>query len=67
MTDPQVPTPDQILATGLAKLKQLRPDAYKFFNTGSGVWGNVVAGLRAQVTLELARIAAATKAGQGKA
>lgn len=64
MTDPQIPSPDDILARALAVLKELRPQAYKFYNNETGFWSNVIAGLKAQPKLELARLAAAAKAGR---
>ncbi len=62
--DPQIPSSDDVMAPGLTELARLRPAALKFFNYGKGVWANVVAGLKAQVDLELARLAGAAKNGR---
>lgn len=62
MTDPQIPTPDQIISPGIAELVRLRPQAAKFL--GTGVWSNVIVGLRAQSKLEIARLADAAKSGR---
>ncbi len=61
---PQIPTSEDILAPGLTELARLRPAALKFFNLGKGTWANVVAGLKAQCNLELARLAGAAKNGR---
>ncbi len=52
------------MAKGLGELARLRPAAFKFFNLGKGVWANVIAGLKAQCDLELARLADAAKNGR---
>lgn len=61
MVDPILPTADEVLRPGVEALTALRPNALPYINTGTGVWSRIIAGLRAQVELELVRLSDAVK------
>lgn len=50
-------TPDEIIAPGLAKLAELRPQSFQHLNYRTGVYWHILAGQRACVARALSRVA----------
>lgn len=65
MTDPIIPSPDEIIGPGITSLVSLRPTALPYINNGfPGTYGEVFVGYRGQATKEIEALSDLVKNGR---